>query len=211
MTILVFGDSNSHGSVAVGNPAQLDRFPKPDRWPEVMVTLLRREVIVEGQPGRTTVLDDPIEGAHKNGMRALPILLESHKPLDLVVVMLGTNDCKARFGLRGYDIAAGASKLAQVVMASQAGPRLAAPDVMLVAPVPVEESGALAETFQGARARARAIAPALEAEARRLGLGFLDAGRHATVDPLDGVHLTREGHAALGKAAADAVARRIRG
>lgn len=211
MTILVFGDSNSHGSPAVAAHGPPERFDKPDRWPEVMASLLDRDVVVEGQPGRTTVHDDPIDGAHKNGLRALPMVLETHRPIALVVVMLGTNDCKARFGLRGWDIAQGASKLAQMVRVSDAGPRGGAPDVMLVAPVPVEERGLLAEAFQGGRARARAIAPALEAEAQRLGLGFLDAGRHAAVDPVDGVHLTREGHAALGRAVAEAVRRRLDG
>ena len=211
MTILVFGDSNSHGSMAIRSHDRRDRFAKPDRWPEVMATLLGAEVIVEGHPSRTTVFDDPIDGAHKNGLRALPVALESHRPLDLVIVMLGTNDCKARFGLRGFDIAAGASKLAQVVRASDCGPDGGPPDVMLIAPVPVEEAGLLAETYQGGPARSRAIAPALEAEAARLGCAFLDAGRHAAVDPVDGVHLTREGQAALGKAAAEAVRRRMEG
>ena len=205
-TILVFGDSNAHGTVALSRPGQLDRFAPGDRWPDLLARLTGRAVVAEGHPGRTTCHDDPIDGAHKNGLRVLPALLESHRPLGLVAIMLGTNDCKARFGLRGYDIAAGASKLAQTVLASTAGPGGGAPDVLLIAPVPVEEAGLLAETFQGGRARSRAIAPALEAEAARLGCGFLDAGRHAAVDPVDGVHLTAEGHAALARAVAEAVA-----
>ena len=205
MTILVFGDSNSHGTMAMTRFGQLDRFPRAARWPEVMGMALGRDVVVEGHPGRTTVHDDPIEGAHKNGLTVLPALLESHRPLSLVVVMLGTNDCKARFSLRGWDIAAGAGRLAQVVLASTAGPRGRPPLAMLVAPVPVEEAGVLAETFQGGRARSRAIAPALEAEAARLGCAFLDAGRHAAVDPTDGVHLTEGGHATLGRAMVEAV------
>ncbi|UWQ22945.1 SGNH/GDSL hydrolase family protein [Jannaschia sp. W003] len=205
-TILAFGDSNTHGTVALARLGQLDRLPRAQRWPAIAAGLLDREVIAEGHPGRTTVHDDPIEGPHKNGARALPALLESHRPLAVVVIMLGTNDCKARFSMRGWDIAAGAGRLAQVVQASDAGPGGAAPAVLLVAPAPVEERGVLAEMFQGGRARSRAIAPALEAEAARLGCGFLDAGRHAAVDPLDGVHLTAEGHAALGRAVAEAVA-----
>ena len=55
------------------------------------------QVIEEGQPSRTTVRDDPIEGSHKNGLRALPVCLELHMPLDLVILMLGTNDLKQRF------------------------------------------------------------------------------------------------------------------
>ena len=210
-SILVFGDSNSHGTCPVGKLGQLDRYPPEARWPSVMAQVTGHEVITEGHPGRTTVHNDPIEGPHKNGMAALPALLESHRPLDLVVVMLGTNDCKARFGLRGWDIAAGVGKLAQVIQASTAGPGGRAPDVLLVAPVPVEESGVLAEMFQGGPARSRAIAPALRDEADRLGCGFFDAGRICAVDPLDGVHLTAAGQAALGHALAEAVTRRLEG
>ncbi|MEM7489556.1 MAG: SGNH/GDSL hydrolase family protein [Pseudomonadota bacterium] len=209
MGILVFGDSNSHGSVAVTRLGQTERHPPESRWPVVMARALGREVIAEGHPGRTSVHDDPIDGAHKNGLRALPVVLESHRPLDLVVIMLGTNDCKARFGLRGWDIAAGLGKLAEMVLGSTAGPGGGAPDAMLVAPVPVEEAGVLAEMFQGGRARSRAIAPALRDEAERLGCGFFDAGRVAAVDPVDGVHLTAEAQGALGLALAEAVATRL--
>jgi len=204
-TILVFGDSNSHGTMPLTRLGGVDRHPKAARWPDVMGQALGVEVLSEGHPGRTTVHDDPIDGAHKNGMRALPAILESHRPLDLVIIMLGTNDCKARFGLRGWDIAAGVGKLAQVVLASTAGPGGGAPRVMLVAPVPVEEAGVLAEMFQGGRARSRAIAPALKDEAERLGLPFFDAGRVAATDARDGVHMDSAAQQALGLAMAEAV------
>ena len=202
-TILVFGDSNSHGTMPLPARGRLDRHPPSARWPDVMARALGVEVIAEGQPGRTSVHDDPVDGRHKNGLRVLPALLESHRPLDLVIVMLGTNDCKARFGLRGWDIAAGLGRLAEAVLASDAGPAGAAPRVLLVAPVPVEEAGVLAEMFQGGRARSRAIAPALREEAERLGCGFFDAGRVAAVDGLDGVHLSATAQVALGLAMAD--------
>ena len=191
MAILVFGDSNSHGTMPLAELGGVARHPKAARWPDVAARALDIEVISEGHPGRTTVHDDPIDGVHKNGMRALPAILESHRPLDLVIVMLGTNDCKARFGLRGWDIAA--------------GPGGGAPRVMLVAPVPVEETGILAEMFQGGRARSRAIAPALRDEADRLGCAFFDAGRVAEVDGLDGVHMGVAAQQALGLALAEAV------
>ncbi|MBM2578117.1 SGNH/GDSL hydrolase family protein [Jannaschia sp. Os4] len=210
MSILVFGDSNSHGTVALTALGAFDRHPPGVPWPDVMAEALGRPVTCEGQPGRTTVHDDPIDGPHKNGLAVLPALLESHRPLDLVVVMLGTNDCKARFALRGWDVAAGAARLAQEVQRSQAGQGGAAPDVLLVAPVPVEEAGVLAEMFQGGRARSRAVAPALRAQAERLGCGFVDAGRLVSVDPVDGVHLTAEAHRTLGRAMAEAVRTRLR-
>lgn len=211
MTILVFGDSNSHGTMPLAQLGAVGRHPKSARWPDVMAQALGVEVLSEGHPGRTTVHDDPIDGVHKNGLRALPASLESHRPLDLVIVMLGTNDCKARFCLRGWDIAAAVGKLAQVIQCSNAGPGGAAPQVMLVAPVPVEESGVLAEMFQGGRARSRAIAPALRDEAARLGCAFFDAGRVAQVDMTDGVHMDGAAQVALGLAMAEAVAPILKG
>jgi lysophospholipase L1-like esterase len=208
-TILAFGDSNTHGSRAIPRTGERLRHEPRDRWTEVMAAALGATVLAEGQPGRTAVHDDPVEGAHKNGLRVLPALLESHRPIDLVVVMLGTNDCKARFGQRGWDIAQGVARLGRIVLASDAGPGWRAPDLMLVAPVPLEEAGVMAEPFQGAPARSRAIAPALRDEAERLNCGFFDAGRVCAVDPVDGVHLTAEGQRALGLALADAISERL--
>nr|MDQ3302571.1 hydrolase [Actinomycetota bacterium] len=87
-TVLCYGDSNTWGS----NPETGERFAPHVRWPGVLAWELGDGfcVIEEGLPGRTTVRDDPIEGAHKNGRTYLRACLESHKPLDLVTVMLGT-------------------------------------------------------------------------------------------------------------------------
>ena len=210
-TILAFGDSNTHGTVPLAARGGLARHPVTARWPEVTARVLGAQVIAEGQPGRTTVHDDPLAGPHRNGLRVLPALLESHRPIDLVIVMLGTNDCKAIHGLRGWDIAAGAGRLAELVLASDAGPGGGAPRVLLVAPVPVEEAGALAEAYQGGRARSRAIAPALREEAERLGCGFFDAGRVAEVDALDGVHLSASAQVALGLGVAEAAGAMLEG
>ena len=115
------------------------RFAKILRWPEVMAALLGDtwEVVAEGHPGRTAVFDDPIEGAHKNGLRCLQALLESHRPLDLVIVMLGTNDLKARFNATASDIALGLQRLVVEIRRCDSGPDGAAPQVLLAAPVPI--------------------------------------------------------------------------
>ena len=95
--ILCFGDSNTWGYV----PLTVDRYPESVRWTGVMAQALGAgfRIIEEGQNGRTTVWDDPLEGDNKNGLRYLPACLESHHPLDLVIIMLGTNDLKARWNL----------------------------------------------------------------------------------------------------------------
>ncbi len=137
--ILVFGDSNTWGY----NPHTKARYPEEHRWPCVLQRELGEEyhIIAEGLNGRTTVWDDPLEGgAIKNGSRYLPACLQSHMPLDLVIIMLGTNDLKHRFSLTAFDIANGAGVLVELVRASGCGRGEGelgvgkAPPVLLIAP-----------------------------------------------------------------------------
>jgi lysophospholipase L1-like esterase len=206
-TILCFGDSNTHGTIAMTAPEDRRRHPRAARWPSVMAARLGAgwEVICEGLPGRTSVFDDPVEGAHKNGLRMLPGLLESHRPLDLVIVMLGTNDTKHRFAAPAGDIARGLERLALTIRQSGCGPDGAAPRVLLAAPVPVIETGLLAGMFEGAAKKSRALAPALREAAARQQAGFVDLAAVAEADPVDGIHLTAEAQAAIGAAMAAAV------
>ena len=76
-----------------------------------------RHLVEEGHPGRTTVHDDPIEGEHRNGARILPALLESHRPIDLLAIHLGTNDLKHRFSVTAFEIA---RSLERLVLAAKA-------------------------------------------------------------------------------------------
>ena len=86
-TVLLFGDSNTHGTMPVPDLGASDRFPREERWATRLAKLLPDwEVIAEGHPGRTTVHDDPIEGPHRNGLTVLPSLLESHQPIDVVLI-----------------------------------------------------------------------------------------------------------------------------
>lgn len=122
-TIVCFGDSNTWGY----DPATRGRYPPRVRWVGVLAAELEAKrpgvftVIAEGQNGRTTLWDDPIEG-HKNGGSYLLPCLETHHPVDLLVIMLGTNDLKARFGLTPWDIAHGATRLVKMALASEFGP-----------------------------------------------------------------------------------------
>lgn len=206
-TILCFGDSNTHGAIPLTSLAVRRRHPRDVRWPGRLEAALGPgyRIVEEGHPGRTTVHDDPIEGAHKNGLAVLPALLESHRPIDLVVLMLGTNDLKARYSVTPMDIALAVERLALAVRASPAGPDAASPALLLVAPVPILEAGCLAEIFAGGAEKSRALAPRLRDVAEQLGCAFVDAGRVAAVDPLDGVHLGAEAHAAIADAILDGV------
>jgi lysophospholipase L1-like esterase len=208
-TVLCFGDSNTHGTTAMAHLDDSRRFGRDERWPRVMAQALGDgwEVIEEGHPGRTTVHSDPIEGAHKNGISALPALLESHRPLDLVIVKLGTNDLKARFAVTAGDIALSLGKLADMILGSDAGPGVRAPAVLIVAPPPILEQGCLADMFAGGRTKSLAMGAAIRAEAARKGAAFFDAASVIAVDPLDGIHYNAAAQAALGQALATEVQR----
>src|SRR5210317_1873174 len=101
-TILCYGDSNTWGY----NPSSQQRFSPEERWTGVLQKELGMgyRIIEEGLNGRTTVWDDPIEG-FKNGMSYLIPCIESHKPINLITIMLGTNDLKIHFSVSAHDIA----------------------------------------------------------------------------------------------------------
>lgn len=206
-TILVYGDSNSHGTLPMPDLDFAGRLGADERWPGVMAAALGQgwRVIEEGLPGRTTLHDDPLEGAHKNGLAILPAILESHRPIDLAIVKLGTNDLKARFAVTANDIARSAEKLGAFIRASGAGPGEKGPAVMLVAPPPIAETGCLAAMFEGGAAKSAAFAAEYASAALHLGAAFFDAGSVIAVDPLDGIHYSAEAHRALGLALAQKV------
>ena len=203
-TVLIYGDSNSYGSPPMPDWDGVPRFDRATRWPGVLAGLLGADwhVIEEGLPGRTTLHDDPVEGPHRNGLLVLPAILGSHAPLDLVVVMLGTNDLKAAFGMIPEEIAWGAEKLLRCIAGAECGPGGAAPKVLLISPSWVEEAGCLAEMFAGGAAKSRKLAPLFRAVAERRGAVFLDAAPVIQVSPLDGVHFAASEHDKLAHAVA---------
>ncbi len=201
-TILCFGDSNTWG----WNPATMARYGRAERWTGVLRNQLGEGflIIEEGQNGRTTVWDDPVE-RHKNGASYLPPCLESHKPLDVVVIMLGTNDLKMRFSVPGIDIARSVGVLVDIVQKSASGPDDGAPQVLLLAPPPLARLSDFAEMLEGGAEKSRQLAPYYAQTAQDYGCHFLDAGQIIVSSDLDGVHLDSSEHEKLGKAVAEKV------
>ena len=206
-TLMAFGDSNTHGAKPMLSLDDVSRHPPEDRWTGVLAERLGAawQVIPEGHPGRTSVWPDPIEGAHKAGISVLPALLESHRPLDLVVVMLGTNDMKARFGLPACDVAFGVRNVVEMILRSEAGPEQRAPACLLVAPPPIKEVGPLAEVFAGASDTSRELGTRLREIAAETGAAFLDGGMVAEMSDQEGIHMDAANQRALGAAIAEAV------
>ncbi|MCL5998585.1 MAG: SGNH/GDSL hydrolase family protein [Chloroflexi bacterium] len=199
-TVLCYGDSNTWGY----NPVTRDRFPRDDRWTGVLRQTLGGDylVIEEGLNGRTTVWDDPIEG-YKNGATYLIPCLETHRPLDLVIIMLGTNDLKVRFSVSAFDIANSAGVLVNMVQKSGAGPGYGvSPKVLLMAPPPVATLTDFAEMFGGSEEKSRRFAMHYQRVATELGCAFLDTSAVIVSSDLDGIHFEKGEHLKLGKAVA---------
>jgi lysophospholipase L1-like esterase len=207
-TVLCFGDSNTWGWI----PGKVcERFDETVRWPAVMAKALGDEyyVIEMGQNGRTTVWDDPVE-QEKNGFQHIIPILECCYPVDLVIIMLGTNDCKERFGVNGYNIAVGAGNVARKVKQTAWGRNGASPEVLLVCPAPIgdayETEPVMGPVFgKGAAEKSREVANYLEGIAKQNGCHYMDAGKIVTGSPKDGVHLEAEEHAKLARAIFDRV------
>ena len=206
-TLLCFGDSNTYGTAPMAHRNDERRLPWPVRWPGVLQQALGSgwQVIEEGLPGRTIARDDPVEGADRNALLYLQPCLQSHRPLDAVVFMLGTNDLKARFGASAEQIAEGLHALIDFTR-ENSPPGHPQPHILLVCPAPVVEVGCLADMFSGAAAKAPHMATHYRRIAAQRGVGFVDAGEHVAVSPLDGIHLDAAAHAALGAAVAAALA-----
>jgi lysophospholipase L1-like esterase len=161
-------------------------------------------VIEEGLNGRTTVFLDPIE-PDRRGADYLPPCLRSHAPLDVVIIALGCNDLKSRFGASPGDIALGAERLVMLARAEMVGPAGARPKVLLVAPPPLAELTGFSEMFMGAREKSQLLGARYRDVAERQKIGFVDAGQFIHCSPLDGIHFEADQHAILGHVLAEAV------
>lgn len=199
--ILCFGDSNTWGYMVTGG-----RFPEDVRWPMRLQMLLGDgyTVIEEGFNGRTTVFDDPIEGGHKSSLTYLPPCVMSHSPLDLIIIMLGSNDLKKRFGMTAFTIGGGITALVKAARTYAMNAEGVPPKILIVSPPPVAEN--IMETRHAPIFGVDSIAVSRELphELRRVSklmrCEFMDAAPYCEISAADAVHLTREGHLRLAEA-----------
>ena len=201
--ILCFGDSLTYGF----DPATGGRFAPPDRWPDVMAAELGSEhtVITEALPGRTTVFDSPYAPA-RSGKELLAPILESHAPVDLVILMLGTNDLQAPLELSARHSASGLWTLIDIVFRSNAGPGAGKPSCLVVAPPAIHDAkGFMGVFFAGRDEESRALATHFQTIAGAAGAAFFAAGEVVHASAVDGVHLDAGSQQALGRALAEQV------
>ena len=204
--VLCYGDSNTWGF----DPVTRDRYPAHIRWTGVLAERLGPDfaVIEEGLNGRTTRWDDPIEPG-RNGLTYLRPCVESHRPLDMIIVMLGTNDLKHRFALNASDIAQSAAGLAEQARLFGRTEDGVHPTVLLVAPPAVTTLTQLDQMFAGAVEKSRQFSHYYRLAAGWANLPFFDAGAVIVSSEKDGIHFDADEHRTLGEALASEVLRLI--
>ncbi|WP_303861465.1 SGNH/GDSL hydrolase family protein [Alkalibaculum bacchi] len=202
--ILCYGDSNTFGFT----PLTGRRYSKKERWTGILQQLLGpdNKIIEEGLCGRTTVFDDPFD-SNRNGRKMLIPSMQSHDPLDLIIIMLGSNDMKKIFNIGPSEIARGAGALAQIAIdwTREKSNTNTPVKILLVSPIHInktivvspfgEEFGYL-ESFE----KSLQLAPQFQMIAEELGVEFMDAALSAKPSEEDGLHLTKEGHKNLANA-----------
>ncbi|HEV7718970.1 MAG TPA: SGNH/GDSL hydrolase family protein [Arsenicitalea sp.] len=197
-TILAYGDSLTFGS----NPIAQSRHLYEDRWPTVLEAGLggKARVIPEGLGGRTTAFDDFSALADRNGVRILPTILGSHSPLDLVVIMLGTNDLKPFINGSALGAAHGVKRLVEVIRTYPYNAGISVPKIVVVAPPHLVETehADLKYMFLDGVAESAKLAGHYARISRDLGVAFFDAGTVAVANAIDGVHLDAANTRAIG-------------
>lgn len=198
--VICFGDSNTWGYDAEYGT----RFSEKERWPCLLQQYLGRsfQVIEEGLPGRTGVVDDPLsEGL--NGYKYLTPCLKSHAPVEILIIMLGTNDTKERFNLTAYNIAQGITRLAlkakEVLTEINKNPFR----ILVVAPPPIGQgykSTAIRDSMgKDCDLKSEEFPRYLQEMLAENKMEFLDAKEHVTMNSIDYMHLNRDGHELLAK------------
>lgn len=198
-TVLCYGDSLTWGA----NAETGARHAYEDRWPSVLQKGLGHgvRVIPEGLNGRTTVYDDHTADCDRNGARVLPTILHTHAPVDLVIVMLGTNDLKPVFANNSVIVGHGVKRLVEIVRHHAWQVETEGPEILIVSPPALSETdhALLGPMFAGRIAESQNLASVYRDLADELGCGFFDAGSVARTTPVDGVHMDAENTRAVGR------------
>ena len=197
-TILCYGDSNTYGYV----PETGMRYPKDVRYPGRLQALLGENytIIEEGCNGRTTIHDDPIDG-WKNGLDYLKPCLNSHKPVDIVILMLGSNDLKATFRLTAEEITDGAAVLVDVIKSFTKEKQGFIPGIILVSPPElgrdIKSSPFYGAFNEEAVEESKKFPGYYKAVAEKYECIFFNAAEYVYPSKVDSLHLTPEGHLVL--------------
>lgn len=193
--ILCYGDSNTFGFIPVSGK----RYSIDERWTGILQKLLGNEyrIIEEGLNGRTTVFEDPSK-AGRNGKAYLEVCLESHKPIDLIIISLGTNDLKTKFSASENVIAQNMRRLILTVKNYDYGIGYNKPEILILAPAPLgykaDISEELAEFDKNSIATSKKLAFKYQFLSKQENVYFFDIGSVAQSSEEDQVHFTLASH-----------------
>jgi lysophospholipase L1-like esterase len=188
-TILAFGDSLTWGYRAENG----GRHAFEDRWPNVLNAELGigYHVIAEGLSGRTTVHDDNLVDQVRNGAKALPMLLSSHQPLDLVIIALGTNDLKHPWWSRASDAKRGVQRLVEITQRFDYGVDMRRPKIIIVAPPAVihTDNTDFDQMFSHGIKESQKFGDEYKLLETTHGVRVFESAKIVEADPRDGIHL----------------------
>lgn len=193
--ILCFGDSNTYGLI----PGTTRRYGWGVRWSSLLDEKVKEygyRVAEEGLCGRTTMFADAFRSG-RSGIDLLPVLLETHRPVELVVLMLGTNDCKSACHTTPEKIGAGIERLLdQIKRENENLP------VLLISPIHLGKTVQRYDREFDAHSVevSRGLKAVYEQIARKRGIDFLAASDYAEPGAADQEHMTEEGHQHLSEA-----------
>lgn len=207
MRILCYGDSNTWGK----SPDDGQRFSETVRWPKRLESLLRQtyptaEIIEEGLRSRTIHLDDPEPGkAGRNGFTLLQPILESHNPIDWLIIALGTNDCKSLYDVSADEIALSLEDYFPVIKQFSWTANNKPPRVLIMAPPVIKETQVTKEYWRGAEEKTTQRGPLLHAVAEKYQAEFVNLTEYITPGAADGVHFDADGHRQVAEVLAEVV------
>lgn len=202
MNILCFGDSNTWGY----RPDRKGRFDENIRWTGLLQKRLSPDchIIEEGLCGRTTIFQDELRESRR-GLDMIGVTVEMHNPLDLVIIMLGTNDCKNRYGASASIIAKGLDQVIRkaCLNASQHF------DLLVISPIHLGHGVGEPDFDPEFNEKSESVSRNLANEYRKVALqnhaAFLNAADYALPSVTDREHLDENGHAALADAIYDKI------
>ncbi|MCP3966786.1 MAG: SGNH/GDSL hydrolase family protein [Lentisphaerae bacterium] len=203
-TILAYGDSNTWGVIPGSVNMQtmiFQRYGYYERWSGIVRRILGKNhvVIDEGLNGRTTVFDDPLL-SNRNGASYLLPSLFSHSPIDLLIIMLGTNDLKLHLGLQAVHSANGIHKLIKLAKSTSTGVNGTLGKILIISPpLVIEECEYFMESLQGAARKSKQLAQHYQAVAALEKCHFINTAQITPPSLIDGIHLDKAGHEKLGK------------
>jgi lysophospholipase L1-like esterase len=197
VNILCYGDSNTFG----WDPEKARRPEADERWPGVLAKNLGNgyHVVEEGLPGRTTVFYDPAMDLI-SGLDYLYPCLYSHQPLDIIIIMLGSNDLKYMFNASALDFSLGLERIIKTALHFESDLSEMHPKLFLISPVHIVNPKAqFADMFRDAEKKSLELAQYVKTLADKYGTLYLNAADIIRPSPADGIHFNTAAHKVLGE------------